>query len=72
METIKQFFQEGSSMSLMRLMCFICLIVAIVKAFTGGTLADGSLWLGVAFGSKLIQKPMETKEPKPIQEGEQK
>lgn len=49
-------------MSLMRLMCFLCLLVAIAKGFTGGTIADCSLWLGVAFGSKLIQKPMEAKQ----------
>ena len=61
MEILKQFFTEDNNrMSLMRLMCFICLLNAIVLCYLpSGTIASVSMWLGVAFGSKLIQKPME-------------
>lgn len=61
METIKQIFQEDNGrMSATRVMCFICLINAVVLCYVpAGTLANVSLWIGFAFGSKLIQKPFE-------------
>jgi hypothetical protein len=61
-DTIKQFFQEDNNrMSLMRLQCFIMCITGIVRLFMGATFAELSLVFGIAFGSKITQKLIETK-----------
>ena len=58
---IKEMFSEDNGrLSATRLMCFMCLANAIALSWLhAGELGTTSMWLGVAFGAKLIQKPME-------------
>jgi len=60
MEAIKQILQDDSGrMSSMRLICVVCLAMAIIRCFMGCSVAELSLWIGAACGGKVIQKPFE-------------
>lgn len=62
MKWLKALFSEDGSVSLMRVMALISLIVGAILAFRG---QDNSVivFVGSAFGGKIWQKSIETKNP---------
>lgn len=61
---MREFFAEAQTLSMMRLMSFICLIMAcLITVFSLISKQDHSILTGVfltyAFGGKLVQKTME-------------
>ena len=67
MKLIREIFSESDGqLSLMRLMCFMCLCMAIGYSIFGiitkqSVVADCALWLGYAFAGKVGQKIFEGK-----------
>lgn len=55
----EMFSEDNDRLSATRLMCFICLVNATALSWFHPDAINVGMWLGTAFGAKLIQKPME-------------
>ena len=61
-QTIKEILQDDNGrMSSMRVICILCIVMAIVRCFMDCGVPELSLWIGAAAGGKAAQKPFETK-----------
>lgn len=51
--------EDNGRISILRIMCFMCLVNAIWLSNHGATIDIQTVWMGGAFAAKIVQKPME-------------
>lgn len=59
----EMFTEDNGRISILRMMCFMCLVNAIWLSHNGATIDIQSVWIGGAFAAKIVQKPMEERTP---------
>lgn len=64
MKWIKDLFQEDSKVSMVRVMALIGLLTACYLAIVGKDVAVVSTFVTASFGSKILQKHIETRAAK--------